>query len=296
MEDKKTGPRRGIFLILAAVLGTAALGTAMDWPAPEARLIRNFGWNDEGRPVLGNSFTGEGPILAAERGELLFSRGGEVLSSRLPSPLGSWLALDHGDGLISIYGRLAEDGGPRIPDRMERGAPLALMGSSGWSSREGFYFSLFDRRERRWINPSMIIAPFPDTRPPLFRQVTLRSAEGRQINPAQTQTLSQGRYTVLAAVSDAMTTAADPSLAPRRIVCSVNGAEIGALSFETLSARDGKLMVYRNGLAPAAQVYAPFPGFEVGEVGFTRGRATLEIIAQDMAGNSRSAVFRLIVE
>jgi hypothetical protein len=289
MTAKKT---RGV--ILAAALGTAALGTAMDWPAPEARLIRNFGWNDGGRPVLGNSFEGEGPVLAAERGELLFSRSGEAFNSRLPSPLGSWLALDHGDGLISVYSRLAE-AGPRIPNQVERGAPLALMGSSGWSSREGFYFSIFDRRERRWVNPSMIIAPFPDTRPPLFQQVTLRSAEGRQINPAQARSLSQGRYTVLAAVSDAMTAPGDP-LAPRRIVCSVNGAEIGALSFETLSARDGKLMVYRNGLVPAVQVYAPFPGFEVGEVGFTRGQATLEIIAQDMAGNFRSAVFRLIVE
>jgi hypothetical protein len=268
----------------------------MDWPAPAARLVRSFGWNDEGKPVLGNAFTGEGPVLAAERGELLFFRGGGSLNFPLPSPLGSWLALDHGDGLISIYSRLAEDGGPPVPNQVERGTPLALMGSSGWSSQRGFYFSLFDRRERRWINPSMIIAPFPDTRPPLIQQVMLRSAEGRRINPAQVRTLSQGRYTVLAAVSDTMTAAGDPALAPRRIVCSVNGAEIGALSFETLSARDGKLMVSRNGLAPAVQVYAPFPGFEVGEVSFTRGRATLEIIAQDMAGNLRSAVFRLLVE
>jgi hypothetical protein len=142
----------------------------------------------------------------------------------------------------------------------------------------------------------MIITPFPDTRPPLFHWVLLRAPDGRQINPAQTRNLSQGRYTVLAAVSDTMTEPGDPPLAPHRIICSVNGAEIGSLSFETLSARDGRLMVYRNGLIPAKQVYAPFPGFEVGEVGFTRGQATLELIAQDMAGNSRSAVYRLFIE
>jgi hypothetical protein len=142
----------------------------------------------------------------------------------------------------------------------------------------------------------MIITPFPDTRPPLFQSVQLRNSEGRLFDPARTRNLSQGRYVVSAAVSDTKTTPGDPPLAPHRIVCSVNGTEIGSLSFETLSARDGALMVYRNGLVPAKQVYAPFPGFEIGEIGFTRGQATLEIIAQDIAGNSRSAVFRLLIE
>ncbi|MDR1277811.1 MAG: M23 family metallopeptidase [Treponema sp.] len=269
---------------------------AMDWPAQEARMVRNFGWNDEGRPVLGSSFEGEGPILAAEQGELLFSRGEESGASRLPSPLGSWLALDHGDGLISIYSRFEKSPEIRIPGQVERNTPIARSGISGWSSREGFYFSLFDRRERRWINPSMIITPFPDTRPPLFQSVRLRNSEGGLINPAQVRNLSQGRYIVSAVVPDTLAEAGGPFLAPHRIVCSVNGTEAGALFFETLSARDGKLMVYRNGLVPAKQVYAPFPGFEIGEVGFTRGQATLEIIAQDIAGNSRNVVFRLIIE
>jgi hypothetical protein len=280
----------GMLLLVAAVLGTA-----MDWPVQDGRLLRNFGGNDRGRPSLGSSFAGEGPILAAEKGELLFSRGGENLASRLPSPLGSWLALDHGDGLISIYSRFLAAGETTVPRQVERGAALAQMGISGWASRGGFYFSLFDRRERRWINPSMIITPFPDTRPPQFQSVVLRNSEGRQINPAQVRNLSQGRYTVLAAVSDAMA-AGEPALAPHRIVCSVNGTETDSLSFETLSARDGRLMAYRNGMIPAKQVYAPFPAFEIGEIAFTRGQATLEIIAQDVAGNSRSAVYRLIIE
>jgi hypothetical protein len=279
----------GIFLCLPAVFTTA-----MDWPVREGRVIRNFGWNDEGKPVLGTSFRAEGPVLAAGEGELLFSRGAKE-NSRLPSPLGSWLALDHGDGLISIYSRGGEALENPIPNRVERNTPLVLAGSSGWSSEQGVYFTLFDRRERRWINPSMIITPFPDTRPPLVQSVVLRSSEGRQINPAQTRSLSQGRYTVLAAVSDTMTEPGIP-LAPYRIICSVNGAETGSLSFETLSARDGRLMVYRNGLIPAKQVYAPFPGFEAGELSFTRGQATLEIIAQDIAGNSRSAVYRLVID
>ncbi|MDR0623059.1 MAG: M23 family metallopeptidase [Treponema sp.] len=282
-------------LLFPALFGHLNL-SAMDWPMPEAEPVRNFGWNNDGKPVLGTSFEGEGPILAAGGGELIFSRRKEDTASRLPSPLGLWMALDHGDGLISVYSRCGELRNRGEADRIEQSTPIAHTGNSGWSSKEGFYFTLFDRRERRWVNPSMIITPFPDTSPPLFQSVQLRNSEGRIFDPARTRNLGQGRYTVAVAAADTRTAQKDPPLAPHRIVCSVNGTEIGSLSFETLSARDGVLRVYRNGLVPAKQVYAPFPGFEVGEAGFTRGQATLEIIAQDIAGNSRSAVFRLIIE
>jgi hypothetical protein len=296
------GTRRKVTLkgIAAVLFLSAALGppllSAMDWPMPDAAMVRNFGWNEGGKPVLGTAFEGEGPILAAERGELIFSRREEDRASRLPSPLGAWTALDHGDGLISIYSRFEEPRDSPPPVQAERGDTIAFTGSSGWSSRRGFYFTLFDRRERRWINPSMIITPFPDTRQPLVLSVLLKNSEGRSFDPARVRNLSQGRYTVSAAVSDTQMRPGDPPLAPHRIICSVNGTEIGALFFETLSARDGALMVYRNGLVSAKQVYAPYPGFEIGEVGFTRGQVTLEIIAQDITGNSRSAVFRLMVD
>jgi hypothetical protein len=54
-------------------------------------------------------------------------------------------------------------------------------------------------------------------------------------------------------------------------------------------------MINRNGLIPARQVYANFPAFEAAEVFLTRGQATLEIIVQDITGNSRSIINRLIV-
>jgi hypothetical protein len=284
-------------LLFAAVpLCVTANLNAMDWPAPSFSLARNFGWNDGGKPITGSTFEGQGPVLAAEKGELVFSHRAGDTASRLPSPLGAWSALDHGDGLISVYSRYEDDQNAVIPVLAERGDPIAVSGISGWSGKPGVYFALYDRKERRWINPSMIITAFPDTRPPLIQSVSLKSTDGRFINPSQTRNIAQGRYAVSVTASDTMTTAGDGPLAPHRIVCSVNGTEIGALNFETLSSRDGVLMAYRNGLVPAQQVYAPFPGFEVGEVWFTRGQATLELIVQDIAGNSRSALFRLIVE
>ena len=273
----------------------------MDWPSPQGIITRNFGWNDRGLPHLGISFSSEGSIGAAEDGELLFRCTEGYGASRLPSPLGSWIALDHGDGIISIYarfsgGRLEDANNEAANNNLRKGSILGASGMSGWSSGGGFYFQLFDRKERRWINPSMIITPSEDSRPPVILSVRLKNEKGDTIDPSQTRAVNQGRYFVYVDAMDTMRQPNENPLAPYRIICSINGSETGVLNFETYSARDGTLMVYRNGLVRVKQVYAPFPAYEVADVWLSRGQTTLEIIAQDIAGNVRNIVYRLMVE
>ena len=268
---------------------------ALNWPSEDAALFRNFGANDNGKPVLGMIFDGGTDILAAGSGEVIFSRTKNESASRLPSPLGAWIAVDHGDGLISIYSRYGEQSSANT--QIARQQPIAVSGASGWSHREGFFFMLFDRRERRWINPAMIITPVRETRPPQILSVALRDAQGL---PVQAGNLTQGRYTVLVNTAGGTALASPGSLAstqfaPHRIFCSVNGAEVGSLNFEAVSARDGIQMINRNGLVSARQIYANSPAFEAAEVFLTRGQVTLEIIVQDITGNSRNIVNRFIV-
>jgi len=283
------------FLVLTALVLCNSL-TALEWPLPDAVMVRNFGFNDRGRPSLGTVFEGEGDIRAAGDGELIFSSTGKEAASRLPSPLGAWTAVDHDDGLISIYGRSGDETGSRPLSGVSRGVSIATAGNSGWSRRGGFYFALYDRKERRWVNASMVITPFPDTVPPQIVGIQLRRADGKLFEGSQLRNLSQGRYAIMVNTIDTLLESRKLPLAPHRIVCSVNGEEAGALSFETICARNGMLMVNRNGLIPAERVYVPYPAFEAGEVHLSRGQAILEVIVQDIAGNSRSASTRIIVE
>jgi len=277
-----------VFFLVCGFFG--ALG-AMNWPCENALLVHNFGANDRGRPVLGMVFSGDTQAIAAEKGEVIFSRSANNDASRLPSTLGAWTAVDHSDGLISIYSRY-EDKAVTLT-QLERQEKIAASGTSGWSAQKGFYFIVYDKRERRWVNPALIITPLRDVRPAQIFSVELRNAQGAVM---QTRNLSQGRYTVFV-----NTTGAAPARpgtvqhAPARIVSSVNGAEAGSLNFEAVSARDGVLMVYRNGLVPAKQIYASYPAFESAEVFLNRGQVNLEIIVQDAHGNSRSFVNRLFV-
>ncbi|MCL2190804.1 MAG: peptidoglycan DD-metalloendopeptidase family protein [Treponema sp.] len=287
--------RARVFLafLAASVAGVAA--SAMEWPLPDATVVRNFGFNDRGRPAVGVVLAGGGEVLASGDGEVIFtSSGSNGGASRFPSPLGEWTAVDHGNGLVSVYARYraryrARYGasGPRV----SQGEPLAVAGASGWSDREGCYFMLFDRRERRWVNPAMVLAPFPDALNPQIHGVQLMNEAGVLVGVGQG--VAQGMHGIVVNATDALSGNRGSFLAPHRIISSVNGIEVGRLSLETISARDGVLLVNRG---PARSVYAQFPAFEAGEVWLNRGQAILEVIVQDIAGNSSSVVAHFFVE
>jgi hypothetical protein len=287
--------RSGGILAAAVFLILTALLSGMDWPVREGLMGRNFGWNDHGRPVMGVSFEMEGPVRAADAGEILFFNDPDNTASRIPSPLGAWIALDHGDGLVSVYSRLDTKRLPEALSLVEKDTVIASAGRSGWSEAEGFFFSIFDRRERRWVNPVMIVTPLADTQPPAILSATLSNAGGA-FNLGQTRVINRGRYNVAVEVQDTREGNNGLPLAPYRIGCSLNGVELASLSFETFSVRDGIAIAYRNSLAPARDVYAAYPAFEIGDIAFTQGRVTLEITAQDSAQNLRSVTYQLQVE
>jgi len=272
----------------------AFLAFAFDWPVREGRLTANFGSNNSGTPLLGNFFAASGSIFPSNVGELVFVHDPENPAARIPSPMGSWMAIDHGDNLLGVYGRYEARRFTPVPALVETATVLAATGKSGWTEQEGVYFAFYDRRERRWVNPSVMISGMEDTIPPVIRQVELRNAAGTPFNPGLVQHIPQGIYRIYVDAADTLQ-AGGNFLAPNRIVCSVNGAEIGTLSFETLMSRNGERMVYRNGLVEASQIYDA-KGFGLGEIRFTRGQAVLVIEVRDIADNVRSATFRLTID
>lgn len=284
--------------LLAAVSLFAAgvAANSIDWPITGVVPVSNFARNDGGTPLLGVTFAYEGPLYAVEQGEVIFQRNAAERVSGLPSPLGSWIAADLGNGLVSVYARYGESEAD-ISSHIEKQQIIAQAGKSGANEHEagGFYFSFFDRKERQWINPAAIINPMPDTRPPQIGTVWLKSGEGGTLSLAQTRTIKQGRYAIFAEAGDTIDGGMQP-LAPNSLAAFVNGAEAGTLLFDNFSVRDGILMVHRNTLVPANQIYAEPNAYEVGEFWFSRGIATLELIVGDRAGNTRTASFRIAVE
>ena len=283
---------------LALLLSASFFVFGIGWPVRDGRVAANFGMNDGGIPLLGYFIASAGSVFPSDVGDLVFEYNPENPAVRFPSPLGSWMAIDHGDNMVGIYSRYEEKRDAPVPTLMETGTVLASTGRSGWTDQDGLFFAFFDRRERRWVNPSVLItgaiSGVEDTVPPVIRQVELLNLAGTSFNPAIVQRFSQGLYTIYVDVWDTLVQGG-VLLAPNRITCSLNGEETGTLSFETLISKDGKRMVYRNGMVPAAQVFSE-RGFCLGEIHFTRGQATLVVEARDIADNVRSVTYRLTIE
>jgi hypothetical protein len=268
----------------------------MEWPLPGARITRNFGFNDGGRPVAGVELSGGGNVLAASDGEVIFDFSPSGGYSSFPSPLGAWTAVDHGGELVGIYARHGGRGGDSNRLSVGEGTPLAAAGASGRSNGEGVFFIVYDRRERRWVNPAMIAPPLADAIPPQIRGVKLVADGGAPEGVDLRQGTVRGRHVIAVDVVDALSGGMGVALAPHRIVASVNGTEIGNLVFEMISARDGEMFVGRGSQVSARRVYSHFPAFEVGEAMLNSGQAIIEIIVQDIAGNSTSVTQRVSVE
>jgi hypothetical protein len=267
---------------------------SMEWPDAGAEMLSNFA--SGGRPGLGYSFRSGNPVRSVASGEIIFIQDEADQVSALPPVLGTWLAIDHGDGLVGVYGRLNRGNNP-FPYMVEQGGLIGLSGLTGWTGEGGFYFSFFDRREKRWVNPGIILPPLEDTRPPVIRSLVFEDGEGRTFNLAQTRTISQGQYHILVDSQDTRLGPRDSPLNPYRISCFVNGAERGSVNFETISARRGALLVPASeGVRNADGVYGSYPALNIGEVFLTRGQTVVEIIVEDIAGNSRVASYRFLVE
>jgi hypothetical protein len=201
-------------------------------------------------------------------------------------------AVEHADGIISVYAR-ARGATAAPPLVVEADTALADAGVSGWSGTAGFYLLVFDRNERRWVNPAILLPSAAKAGPPI-RAVMLRDEDGLLIDLAAVRTVRRGRYSVLVRRTGASENADGKAAAFRRIVCSVSGIEAGSLNIETFSAADGTMTVFRDAVMPVSRVYAFPPYLEAAEVVFGRGMATLEVTAE--AASTQRAGYRLFIE
>jgi len=117
----------------------ARLPTAMpvrDYPY----LSSSYGWRRH--PVTGRYSMHEGLDFSAPTGTpILAASGGVVLDARYHAGYGNMVEIDHGDGLVSRYAharKLLVSAG----DLVERGQPIALVGSTGRSTGPHLHFEV----------------------------------------------------------------------------------------------------------------------------------------------------------
>lgn len=278
-------------LLLLAL--TAIQATALDWPHSESRPSVSFAMNEEGRPIAGVRFDGSDSVRSADNGEIIFSTTDPLLPCPFTQALGNWTAMEHTDGMITLYAHLSPQHDGEGRTGLEKGSILAPTGDSGWTDREGFFFAVIDRIAKRWVNPVLIASLREDTTQPIIQRVLLVARDGTQVNPRSESSLRQGNWRVLVETVDNEAKDVPLTLGPKDISCMVNGIEVQRLQLDYLSVRDGDLLIPGNPARKAREVYTKEGLYDLGEIQLKRGRTTMQINVRDAAGNERQVIYTL---
>jgi hypothetical protein len=282
-------------LVMAAYLTLAAASAfALDWPLSPPRLAATFGTFAKGRLVSGIALAAEdGQVRAAEDGELSFVVDESSRRGTLPMPLGSFVVIEHQRGMAGLYSHLAPGSltpGLKTP---KQGEVLGKPGASGWIEGPGILFQVFDRRSSSWVNPLLILPPLADDKPPVIRSLALSHADKAYIL-GQTASLPQATYKIsvdVADPADAPWTVA--ALAPYGIRLSIDGTEVAKEVFDVIKGEGGELLLFS---LPSSKLRTAEGRYTLAERLFTRGRTSLEVRVEDVAGNQRSASWTIAVE
>ncbi len=124
-------------LLLGAQLGTAV--TSSGWPVEEGRISSGFGWRVD--PFTGRPARHNGVDIADRLGSTISAIGeGEVAYAGPKPGYGLLVEINHGD-VVTRYAHTRENL-VEAGDRVERGQPIARVGSSGRSTGPHLHFEV----------------------------------------------------------------------------------------------------------------------------------------------------------
>lgn len=296
MSGRK-GPR---LTAAAATVALALLGApvaALDWPLAPPRIAATFGTFAKGRVIAGIALSSEdGLVHAAEDGEVAFSLEEGQNPSGLPTPLGSFIVIEHQKGMAAVYSHLAPLSRPAKLVVVRSGDIIGAAGSSGWIEGPGLVFQVFDHRALSWVNPLLLLPPLAVDKPPIIRSLALANGDKVYVL-GEAKSVPQGTYVVSIDVADSADSAwtAGP-LAPYGIRLLIDGDEAANLVFDVARTGGGKLLLFSGNPRATDALKTKEGRYSLTERLFTRGRSTMEARVQDAAGNTRSASWSVLVE
>lgn len=283
------------FAIAHAFAGVSVF--AMDWPLAPPRIAATFGTLGKGRVFAGIAFSAdEGLVRSAENGELSFILDESDHRGILPTPLGSFVIVEHQNGMAAVYSHLAPSSLSAYQRKPKSGDVLGKTGVSGWIEGPGLVFQVFDRLSGSWVNPLLVLPPLANDKPPIIRSLALSHIDKVYVL-GETASLPQGTYKISADIVDP----ADSSwivgpLAPYSIRLSIDGVEVVKEVFDVAKGEKGRLMLFTGKPTAAAELRTREGRYSLAERLFTRGRTTIELHVEDAIGNKRSVSWSVLVE
>jgi hypothetical protein len=286
---KKGDFRSLVFIALLCASATSL--HAFQWPVDEKVLTATFGesrWDHyhSGIDLAG----GAQEVRPVADGEVIFSFDGGRSGRILPSGLGAFIVIEHEQGIRSLYAHLEPAIGATIPVRVGVDDVIGKIGESGASLGKHLHLEIIDSELGSYVNPLVVLPTLSDRIRPDIRRVmivpTSPPASGTvTLKPGQA--IGPGEYRLLIELYDRSEFVAYfCPMAPYQVTGFFNGSEVFDIRFDTISERDGALVLGRSGEGRTFDaLYAEDWIIDAGIAPFRRGEIQIEIVARDIAGN-----------
>jgi murein DD-endopeptidase MepM/ murein hydrolase activator NlpD len=133
---------------LKQTLDPSALPTArpgvLSWPL-DGILTQTYGYTASSKKLYKSGFHNGIDISSAYGESILAARDGKVIGigSCGRYAYGKWIALEHENGLITLYGHLSSYGAFKVGDSVQRGEIIGYEGNTGYSTGAHLHFGVY---------------------------------------------------------------------------------------------------------------------------------------------------------
>ncbi|MFP4550378.1 MAG: peptidoglycan DD-metalloendopeptidase family protein [Spirochaetales bacterium] len=274
--------------VFASLFILASIATlAWEWPVPLREIQGTFGQQVPGGVLRGMEIGGGAqPVFPVERGVVVFVHRA---TGSFPSPLGSYVVVEHEQAFRSIYAHLSPESLPPVGREVTPETQIAVAGESGYIDGRALRLYLYDSRNRVFVNPLLLLPDLEDRAPPQIVSVFAQGERGL-FSLTGSDILPAGRYVISARIIDTLARGRRSAvLAPYEIAVFVDGQERFRASADGISYATGELAI-----APAGngrELYGAEGLWVLGEVTVEGRRTEVEIVARDFAGNETVVSF-----
>lgn len=276
---------------ILAIAATAAF--AFDWPDEDGLYRYGFGTFRAGF-LLGSEYGAEeGLARASADGELVFAATSPVLPGGYPLSGGSLAAIAHASDIMTLYSGLEPDSLAAYLRRVRKGDVLGkgLKAETTSGGRAAVSY-VFDAKERRYINPLIVLPARPDDKPPVIRSVALESDGGEQ-GLDRHASVRQGSYRILVEAGDA--SPAGTLSAPYEVRVLIDGSERTRIVYDAAWATGGTRLLFGASSLREEECLTTDGRLRLGPYSLARGKVVITVAATDFSGNKRELTYQVSV-
>ena len=268
-------------LSIFAALATSAI-FAFDWPQNEIMSDSFYSYFAQLRGgTLSTSlvFSESQEVKAADDGRILAIISEHDEDEMFESTLGNAAILAHNDGLITVYANLDAQNLSSLYEMTEvtTGTSFGETGASSWQKGEGcLEFQVLDVKNRTYVNPRILMPRVGKELPLTIKNVVAVSKKGVSYDLGTVKTMPSGIYQLYRERQDIAM--------PYKTTVYINGAVADAITYDTLSEKNGRISVSGKKNYDVNVMYPDDTKAFLGEVTLPKGKNSINVISADILG------------